>query len=46
MILFNFYSIIIARVVIEKADTKHIHQVNFAMAMKICHGFLRLKEKE
>ena len=46
MILFNFCSIIIAHVVIEKTDTKHIHQVNFAMAMKICHGFLQLKAKE
>jgi len=46
LILFNFCAIITAHVVIEKRDTKHMYQVNFAMAMKICHHFIRLKEIE
>ena len=46
LILFNFCAIITTHVVIAKNDTKHVHQVNFAMAMKICHRFIRLKEGE
>jgi len=44
LILFNFCAIITTHVVVTKNDTKHVHQVNFSMAMKICHSFIRLKE--
>jgi len=43
LILFNFCAIITTHVVIRQNDTKHVYQVNFAMAMKICHHFIRLK---
>ena len=46
LILFNFCAIITAHVVIVQGDTKHVYQVNFAMAMKICHHFLRLREHD
>jgi hypothetical protein len=44
LILFNFCAVITTNVVIAQGDTKHVYQVNFAMAMKICHHFIRLKE--
>jgi hypothetical protein len=40
LILFNFCSIITMHVVIDQGDTKYIYQVNFAMAMRICHDFI------
>lgn len=40
MILYNFCSFITARIIIEKKDTKHVYQVNYSMAIKICHKFL------
>ncbi len=40
MILYNFCSFITAQVVIEKKDTKHVYQINYSMAIKICHAFL------
>ena len=46
LILFNFCAIIALHVVIKKKNTKHAYQVNFAMAMKICHHFIRLKGRE
>jgi len=46
LILFNFCSIVTAFVVIVQSDTKHIYQVNFSMAMKICHRFLRLRSHD
>jgi len=42
LILFNFCAIITTHVVIGQKNTKHMYQVNFAMAMKICHYFIRL----
>lgn len=46
MILFNFCSIIAHHIVIIKKGPKHFHQVNFAMAMKICVHFIALKDWE
>jgi len=46
LILFNFCAIITMHVVIVQNDTKHVYQVNFAMAMKICHHFIRLREHD
>ena len=46
LILFNFCAIITAHVVIARNGTKHVYQVNFAMAMKICHHFIRLRDYE
>jgi hypothetical protein len=46
MILFNFCAVITTHVVVTQGNTKHAYQVNFAMAMKICHHFIRLKEYE
>jgi hypothetical protein len=42
LILYNFCSIITAHVVIDKKETKHTYQVNYSMAIKICHYFLRI----
>jgi hypothetical protein len=44
LVLFNFCAIVTAHVVISKGGTKHVYQVNFAMAMKICHHFIRLRD--
>ena len=46
LLLFNFCAIITAHVVIVQKDTKHVYQVNYAMAMKICHRFIRLRERD
>jgi hypothetical protein len=43
LILFNFCTVITTHVVIRQKNTKHVYQVNFAMAMKICHDFIRLR---
>lgn len=40
MILYNFCSFITARVIISQKGTKHAYQVNYSMAIKICHEFL------
>lgn len=40
MILYNFCSFITARVIVDKKDTKYTYQVNYSMAIKICHEFL------
>lgn len=40
MILFNFSTIIISHSVIKKYGKKHVHQVNFSMAMKLCIDYL------
>jgi hypothetical protein len=44
LILFNFCSIITAQVVIAHKNTKHTYQVNYTMAIKICHHFLRIAQ--
>jgi hypothetical protein len=46
LILFNFCAIITSHVVISRKNTKHSYQVNFAMAMKICHHFIRCRAGE
>lgn len=46
LILFNFCAIMTTHVVIARKNTKHVYQVNFAMAMKICHHFIRLRKDE
>lgn len=46
LILFNFCAVITLHVVVVKKDTKHVYQVNFSMAMKICHRFIRLREHD
>jgi len=43
LILFNFCSIITMQVALVQKNTKHIYQVNFAMAMKICHYLIRIR---
>lgn len=42
-ILHNFSSAIISGIEIEKRNTKHEYQVNFAEAFKICRDFLRIR---
>jgi len=42
LILYNFCSIITARVAIDKKETRYTYQVNYSMAIKICHYFLRM----
>ena len=42
MILFNFCSIITAHVAVVRKDTRYVYQLNYAMATKIGHYFLRM----
>lgn len=46
MILYNFCSIIASNVIIQKKKSKHIYQINFSIAIKICHHFLRKKTEK
>ncbi len=46
LLLYNFCSIVTAHVIIEKNDRKHKYQVNFSVAYKACHYFLRLHPGE
>lgn len=46
LILYNFCSRITALVVIEKTGAKYQHQVNYTMAIKNSHDFLRQKPQE
>jgi len=46
LILFNFCAVITTHVVITNKGRKHIYQVNFVMAIKICLNFIRLRENE
>ena len=46
LILFNFCAVITMHVVVVQKNTKYVYQVNFAMAIKICHHFLRLRSYE
>ena len=46
LILFNFCAVITAHVVIAQGNTKYLYQVNFAMAIKICHHFIRVRERD
>jgi len=46
LILFNFCALIALHVIIKKKGTKYIYQVNFGMALKICHHFIRLRERD
>lgn len=42
LILYNFCEIITAHVVVEEKDTKHVYQLNYAIAIHICHHFLKI----
>lgn len=42
IIMYNFAEMITSHVVIFLADTKHVYQVNFTVAIHICRHFLRL----
>jgi hypothetical protein len=42
LILYNFCATITAHVFIRQKNTKLIYQVNYSIAIKICHAFLRL----
>lgn len=44
LILYNFCSVIIINIPVEDRKRRHIYQVNFSIAMKICIMFLRNKE--
>jgi len=46
LILFNFCALIALHVIVVKKDAKFVYQVNFSMALKICHHFIRLRERE
>jgi hypothetical protein len=46
LILFNFCAIIAMHVIINKKKSKYVYQVNFSMALKICHHFIRLRGRE
>lgn len=42
LILYNFCEIITTHVVVKKGKTKHTYQLNYTMAIQICHHYLRL----
>jgi len=42
LIMYNFAEMIISHIVISQADTKHVYQVNFTVAIHICRYFFRL----
>lgn len=43
LVLYNFCEIITTHVVVEKkSGTKHAYQLNYTMAIQICHKFLKL----
>lgn len=47
MTLYNFCEIIATNVVVEKKnDCKHIYQLNYTRAMRICWHFLSIKEEK
>lgn len=46
LIMYNFTEMITSRVVISLADTKHIYQVNFSVAVAVCRRFLRRTNPE
>jgi len=46
LLLYNFCSIITGHVVIKRKGTKHLLQVNYSVAYKACHYFLRLHNGE
>lgn len=46
LILYNFCSRITALALVKKSGSKHIHQVNYSMAIKNAHSFLRKKPNE
>lgn len=46
LILFNFCSYITGQVTFEKQKRRHIHQVDFSVAFKICRHSLRLHSGE
>jgi hypothetical protein len=46
LVLYNFCSVITEHVIIKKKGKKHMHQVNYSRAIKICIKFIRLKEHE
>jgi hypothetical protein len=43
LILYNFCSAITRHVAISQRSTKHVYQVNYTMAIKVCHHFLGLR---
>lgn len=42
MTLYNFCELITAHVAVNQKETKHIYQLNYTMAIRICHKFLKL----
>jgi hypothetical protein len=44
LVMYNFCEIITLHVVIKQKSTKHVYQVNFAMAMQICRHFFSCAE--
>ena len=46
LLLYNFCSIITGHVVISRKGRKHQLQVNYSVAYKVCHYFLRIHNGE
>lgn len=42
LILYNFCELVTAHVVVEQKDTRHVYQLNYTMAVLICHKFLQI----
>lgn len=40
--LYNFCELITSHVAVEQKNTKHVYQLNYTMAIQICHNFLRI----
>lgn len=46
LLLYNVCALITALAVVKQNDTKYLYQVNYTMAIKNCHDFLRQKRSE
>lgn len=46
LLLYNFSSIISTHIAIKQKNRKYTYQINFRMAFKVCHYFIRQKNDE
>lgn len=42
LVLYNFCEVITTHVVVEQKETKYVYQLNYTMAIRICHKFLKI----
>lgn len=46
LLLYNFYSIITEHVIIRQKGRRYVYQVNYSIAYKTCHYFLKMHNGE